>query len=111
MEWAGHECEGCEALQARGTVGPVYLMAQPVDLYRSGFVPVEMGTASRRQSATTRVRGSIGSAEIFAEGMATKCKPGRCHGQRKRLFIRWSKAKGHCGYVDLGADARWVAWV
>jgi hypothetical protein len=31
---------------------------------------VEMETASRRQSATTRVCGSIGSAEIFAEGTA-----------------------------------------
>jgi hypothetical protein len=28
---------------------------------------LEMETASRRQSATTRVRGPIGSAEIFAE--------------------------------------------
>jgi hypothetical protein len=32
--------------------------------------PLEMETASRRQSATTRVWGSIGSAEIFAEGTA-----------------------------------------
>jgi hypothetical protein len=32
--------------------------------------PLEMETASRRQSATTRVWGSIGSAEIFAEGAA-----------------------------------------
>jgi hypothetical protein len=31
---------------------------------------LEMETASRRQSATTRVWGSIGSAEIFAEGTA-----------------------------------------
>jgi hypothetical protein len=30
----------------------------------------KMETASRRQSATTRVWGSIGSAEIFAEGTA-----------------------------------------
>jgi hypothetical protein len=30
--------------------------------------PLEMETASRRQSAATRMRGSIGSAEIFAEG-------------------------------------------
>jgi hypothetical protein len=29
-----------------------------------------METASRRQSATTRVWGLIGSAEIFAEGTA-----------------------------------------
>jgi hypothetical protein len=34
--------------------------------------PLEMETASRRQIATTRARvwGSIGSAEIFAEGTA-----------------------------------------
>jgi hypothetical protein len=32
--------------------------------------PLEMETASRRQSATTRVWGSIGSAEIFAEDTA-----------------------------------------
>jgi hypothetical protein len=32
--------------------------------------PLEMETASRRQSATTGVCGSIGSAEIFAEGTA-----------------------------------------
>jgi hypothetical protein len=32
--------------------------------------PLEMETASRRQSATTRVWGSIASAEIFAEGTA-----------------------------------------
>jgi hypothetical protein len=32
--------------------------------------PLEMETASRRQSATTRAWGSIGSAEIFAEGTA-----------------------------------------
>jgi hypothetical protein len=31
---------------------------------------LEMETASRRQSAATRVWGSIGSAEIFAEGTA-----------------------------------------
>ena len=31
---------------------------------------LEMETASRMQSATTRVWGSIGSAEIFAEGTA-----------------------------------------
>jgi hypothetical protein len=31
---------------------------------------LEMETASRRQSATTRVWGLIGSAEIFAEGTA-----------------------------------------
>jgi hypothetical protein len=31
---------------------------------------LEMEAASRRQSATTRVWGSIGSAEIFAEGTA-----------------------------------------
>jgi hypothetical protein len=31
---------------------------------------LEMETASRRQSETTRVWGSIGSAEIFAEGTA-----------------------------------------
>jgi hypothetical protein len=38
--------------------------------------PLEKETASRRQSATTRVWGSIGSAENFAEGTAhttTKC--------------------------------------
>jgi hypothetical protein len=32
--------------------------------------PLEMETASRRQSATTGVWGSIGSGEIFAEGTA-----------------------------------------
>jgi hypothetical protein len=32
--------------------------------------PLEMETASRRQSATTRVWGSIGSGEFFAEGTA-----------------------------------------
>jgi hypothetical protein len=32
--------------------------------------PLEMETASRRQSAATGVWGSIGSAEIFAEGKA-----------------------------------------
>jgi hypothetical protein len=32
--------------------------------------PLEMETASRRQSITTRVWGSIGSADVFAEGTA-----------------------------------------
>jgi hypothetical protein len=38
--------------------------------HRIALWPLEMETASRRQSATTRAWGSIGSAEIFAEGTA-----------------------------------------
>jgi hypothetical protein len=37
---------------------------------RAAHRPLEMETASRRQSVTTRLWGSIGSAEIFAEGTA-----------------------------------------
>jgi hypothetical protein len=52
--------------------------------------PLEMETASRRQSATSRVWGSIGSAEIFAEGTAYTTT-------KVRRAPRWT---------DLTADSR-----
>jgi hypothetical protein len=53
--------------------------------------PLEMETASRRQSAATRVWGSIGSAEVFAEGTAY-------------TMTRWDM--GHHGHSGLAKYRR-----
>jgi hypothetical protein len=55
----------------------------------------EIETASRRQSATTRVWGSIGSAEIFAEGIAHTT-----HNDKVERAPRWT------GQIQAGRGGR-----
>jgi hypothetical protein len=52
-------CVGCKPVAEGGA-----------DVRRGWMETVTAETASRRQSAATRVWGSVGSAEIFAEGTA-----------------------------------------
>jgi hypothetical protein len=63
--------------------------------------PLEMETASRRQSATTRTWRSIGSAEIFAEGAAhttTKWEV-HCHDCAGLTRCRQGQEKPHAPII------------
>ena len=63
-------------------------------LHAAAHRPLEMETASRRQSATTRVWGSIGSAEVFS--------------QRAQLTQRQSETCTTLDWPDTGRA--WWAW-
>ena len=68
--------------------------------------PLEMETASRRQSATTRVWSSIGSSEIFAESTAHNDKVGRA----PRWTGQIQAGRGGRLMVELGVHAgEWSA--
>jgi hypothetical protein len=66
----------------------------------------EMETSNRRQSATTRVWGSIGSAEIFAEGTAHTTTKWDVHHAGLARYRAWWAADGAwsaCGRVERAA--------